>query len=112
MFGKSLELVCFLRKKDDVVYDKFVEILKQKRGSQDRLVDIMTKKRVEIGTVFISRIKTHNVCNIAFHGYVIFLILKCAVVTKRKYSLYCPYRNFVRERGEGYLILLSTNFIF
>ena len=35
--------------KDDVIYDKFVEILKQKRGIQDRLVDIMSKKRIEIG---------------------------------------------------------------
>ena len=52
MFGKSLELVYFLRKKDDVIYDKFVEILKQKRGSKDRLVDTMSKKRIEIGKIF------------------------------------------------------------
>ena len=55
MFGRSLELIYFLRKKDDVIYDKFVEILKQKRGSQDRLIDILSKRRMKIGTIFTAR---------------------------------------------------------
>ena len=59
MFGRSLELIYFLRKKNDVIYDKFVEILKQKRGSQDRLIDILSKKRIEIGTTSTSTKKNH-----------------------------------------------------